>query len=178
MRTELIFSPLSGLETELLVALAADAQTATGPDAKPKPVLLTGDMAVTTAAARVLAGGEFKAGANETLLVHSPAGLQAKRLLIVGVGKQAKITLSQVRNAAGTAVRFGKPRGIRELILAAPELESLPGRACVRAAVEGAFVGDFDPDAYRSDRRNQGIELLRVAAGAGADRTAVESAFA
>jgi len=178
MRTQLIFSPVSSLETELLAVLAADSQTAKALDAKPQPVLLTRDEAVKAAVAGVLAGGEFKAGANETLLVHAPAGLQAKRLLIVGVGKQAKITLSQVRNAAGTAVRFGKPRGIRELILAAPELESLPGRACVRAAVEGAFVGDFDPDAYRSNRRDQGIDLLRVAAGAGADRRQVESAFA
>ena len=178
MRTELIFSPVAGLETELLVIFAADAQTTSGPDAKPKPVLLTRDTAVTAAVAGVLAGGEFKAGTNETLLVHAPTGLRAKRLLIVGVGKQAKVTLSHVRNAAGTAVRFGKPRGIRELILAAPELESLPGQACVRAAVEGAFVGDFDPDAYRSNRRDQGIELLRVAAGADADRRQVESAFA
>jgi leucyl aminopeptidase len=178
MRTQLIFSPVSSLETELLAVLAADSQTAKALDAQPQPVLLTRDEAVKAAVAGVLAGGEFKAGANETLLVHAPAGLRAKRLLIVSVGKQAKITLSQLRNAAGTAVRFGKPRGIRELILAAPELENLPGRACVRAAVEGAFVGDFDPDAYRSNRRDQGIELLRVAAGADADRRKVESAFA
>ena len=178
MRTELIFSPVSGLETEMLAVLAADAQSATGPDAKPNPILLTEDMAVAAAAAGILAGGEFKAGANETLLVHAPAGLKAKRLLIVSVGKQAKITLGQVRNAAGTAVRFGKPRGIRELLLVAPAVDRLPTPACVRATVEGAFVGDFDPDTYRSNRRDQGIELLRVAAGAGADRTVMELALA
>ena len=177
MRTELIFSPVSSLETELLAVLAADTQSAKALDAKPQPVLLTGDGAVKAAAAGVLAGGEFKAGANETLLVHAPTGLRTKRLLIVGVGKQGKMTLSQVRNAAGTAVRFAKPRGIRELVLAVPELESLPAPACVRAAVEGAFVGDFDPDTYRSNRRDQSIERFQVAVAAGADRTAVETAF-
>ncbi|HEV2325604.1 MAG TPA: leucyl aminopeptidase [Terracidiphilus sp.] len=178
MRTELSFSSLSEIETEVLAVFAADTQTGKGPDSRPQPVLLTGDEDVKTAAAQVLAGGEFKAGANEMLLLHAPPGLKAKRLLLVGLGKQATATLSHLRNAAGTAVRFGKPRGIRELVLAVPELEPLPGPACVRAVVEGAFVGDFDPDTYRSDRKDQAVERFRVAAPAGAERAAVESAFA
>jgi len=47
------------------------------------------------------------------MLLHAPAGLAAKRLLLVGLGKQAKATAHAVRSAAGTAVRFIKPRGIR-----------------------------------------------------------------
>src|ERR1700727_2118562 len=121
MRTDLSFTPLAQIETELLAVLATDTQTAKGPDAKPQPVLLTGDAAVRAAAAAVLTSGEYKAGANETVLLHAPAGLKAKRLLIVGVGKKGKATVHAVRNAAGTAVRFAKPRGIREVTLALPE---------------------------------------------------------
>ncbi len=128
MKTELSFSPLAGIETELLAVLAADTQTEKGPDAKPTPVLLTSDAAVKAAAAAVLASGEFKAGANETVLLHAPAGLKAKRLLIVGLGKRAKATLHSVRNAAGTAVRFTKPRGIRELVFALPEADDSASR--------------------------------------------------
>ena len=62
MRTELSFAPLSGIETELLAVLAADTQTAKGPDAKPQPTLLIADPAVQAAAAAVLASGEYKAG--------------------------------------------------------------------------------------------------------------------
>ena len=82
------------------------------------------------AAAAVLASGEFKAGANETLLLHAPAGLAAKRLLIVGLGKQAKVNADKVRNAAGTAVRFVKPRGIRELAFALPDFGTVRPAAC------------------------------------------------
>jgi len=46
-------------------------------------VLLTSDEGVKAAAATMLESGEFKAGANETVLLHAPAGLKAKRLLIV-----------------------------------------------------------------------------------------------
>jgi leucyl aminopeptidase len=178
MRTELSFAPVSGITTELLAVLAADTQTAKGRDAKPQPALLTGDEAVKAAASAVLAGGEFKAAANETLLIHAPAGLTAKRLLIVGIGKQAKATVHSVRNAAGTAVRFSKPRGIRELVFVLPVANNLPAVASVRAAVEGAFVGDFDPDTYRSDRKDQSIQSFTLAAPADADQAASKSSFA
>ena len=55
------------------------------------------------------------------MLLHAPAGLKAKRLLIVGLGKKAKATVHAVRNAAGTAVRYTKPRAIRELAFALPK---------------------------------------------------------
>jgi len=178
MRTELFLASLAGIDTELLAVLAADAQTSKAPDARPEPVLLAADEAVKAAAAAVLLTGEYKAGANETLLLHAPAGLQAKRLLIVGLGKQAKATVDKLRNAAGTVVRFAKPRGIRELVFALPDAEVLPPAPCARAAVEGAFVGDFDPDTYRSDRKDQSIQSFTVAASASSDRAALEAAFA
>jgi leucyl aminopeptidase len=178
MQTQLSYAPLVEVETEVLAVLAADAQTSKAADAKPQPVLLIADAAVTAAAAAVLTSGEYKAGANETLLLHSPAGLAAKRLLLVGLGKQAKINADKVRNAAGTAVRFIKPRGIRELAFALPESELLPAASSAKAAVEGAFVGDFDPDTYRSDRTDKSIESFKLAAPASADHAALETALA
>jgi len=178
MRTQLSFAPLSGIETELLAVLAADTQTSKAPDAKPAPVLLAADPAIQAAAAAVLASGEFKGGANETLLLHAPAGLAAKRLLLVGLGKQAKVTVVALRNAAGTAVRFAKPRGIREVVFALPVAEELPVAQSTRAAVEGALIGDYDPDTYRSDRKDQSVESFTVSAPADADKTALEAAFA
>jgi len=183
MRTELSFSSLTEIQTELLAVTAVDIQTAKGRDAKPAPVLLTADKAVKAATTAVLTSGEFKAGANETLLLHAPVGLKAKRLLLIGLGKQAKATVNHVRNAAGTAVRFTKPRGIRELVFALPEAEFLPQAEflppgpCVRASVEGAFVGDFDPDTYRSDRKDLSVQSFTVAGPAGADKKALEAAF-
>ena len=182
MRTELSFANLAGIETELLAVLAADTQTAKGPDAKPAPVVLTADATVKAAAAAVLSSGEFKAGANETLLLHAPAGLKAKRLLLVGLGKAGKATAHSVRSAAGTAVRFVKPRGIRELVLALPESDALDGVASARAAAEGALVGDYDPDTYRSDRKDLSVQRFTLAAPESANKTAggkaLEAGFA
>jgi leucyl aminopeptidase len=176
MQTKLSFTSLSEIETELLAVAAADTQTAKGPDAKPQPTLLTADEAVKAAAAGVLASGEYKAGANETVLLHAPAGVAAKRLLIVGMGKLAKVTVNGARETAGTAVRFAKPRGIRELVLALPASDGLPAAAAVRAAAEGAILGDYDSDSYRSERKDQSIQDFTLALPADADKKTVETA--
>src|SRR4051794_11032293 len=178
MRTELSFVPLARIETELLAVVAADTQSSKGPEARPAPELMTTDEAVRSAAAAVLSSGEYKAGTNETVLIHAPAGLKAKRLLIVGLGKQGKATVHTLRNAAGTAVRFSKPRGIRELVFALPTSESLPASAGARAAAEGALVADFDADTYKSDRKDQSVQAFTLAAPAGADESALSAAFA
>jgi leucyl aminopeptidase len=178
MRTEVSFTPLSGIATELLTVLAADIQTEKGSDAKPAPALLTNDPALLAAAAAVLKSGEYKAGANESVLIHSPAGLASKRLLIIGLGKQAKLNVHKVRNAAGTAVRYAKTRSIREIVLALPENDTLQPSLVARCMVEGAFIADFDTDTYRSDRKDQSIQSFTVAAPESVDRSAVESAVA
>jgi leucyl aminopeptidase len=178
MKTELSFAPLAEIKTELLAVLAADTQDSKTPGAKPVLALLTADEAVLAAAKTVLASGEFKAAANETLLLHAPAGLAAKRLLLVGLGKQTKTTVNSVRQAAGSAVRFAKPRGIRELAFALPFAKQFPAASATRAVVEGAFVGDFDGDTYQSDRQDRSIQSFTLAASAEADKTALEAAFA
>jgi leucyl aminopeptidase len=176
MKTQLVFANLAGIETEMLAVVAGDGQTSKG--AKPELELLTGDVAVKAAAAAVLASGEFKGGANETLLIHAPAGLAAKRLLIVGVGKVAKATSHSVRSAAGTAIRFAKPRGIRDVAFALPAGTELPPGPCARAAIEGALLADYDPDTYRSDRKDQSVTSFTVAVVAGGAAPDVELGFA
>jgi len=177
MKTELSFATLAGIEVELLAVSAVDTQTGKGTDAKPQPVLLTADEALKSAAAAVLAGGEFKAGANETLLLHAPAGLAAKRLLIVGLGKQTKATANSVRSAAGTAVRYCKPRAIRDLVFSLPEAEFLPPGPCSRASMEGAILADYDPDTYRSDRKDLSVHSFTLVAPESA-KAAAEDGFA
>ncbi|HET9088285.1 MAG TPA: M17 family peptidase N-terminal domain-containing protein, partial [Acidobacteriaceae bacterium] len=177
MKTELKFDSAVNVPAELLVVLAADASTSNDANAASQPVLLTKNSAFEQAVQNVLTTGEFRASAWETLLLHAPGGLQAKRLLVIGLGKQSKISLQAVRKAAGTAVRFAKSRGLRQITLALPDLASVPQDGAARAAVEGAFVGDFDPDVYRSDRKDRTMEQFTVVAAGASGNKAVEGAF-
>jgi leucyl aminopeptidase len=125
MDTKLVFESAAGFATPMLAVFAVDV--AMGKDAEPLPALLSTSDDVTNAAARFLGAGEFKATLGETLLLHAPAGLQAERLLIVGLGKASALSVNEVRKGAGTAVRVAKPRGLRDLAIAFPEERARAG---------------------------------------------------
>ncbi|HEY0758517.1 MAG TPA: leucyl aminopeptidase [Acidisarcina sp.] len=176
MKTQVSKQNIPSVATDLLAVFAVDGApvktpklpTQKEPEAIPQILLLSSDAAVQRAAEAVLASGEFKASANETLLLHSPLGLAAKRLLIVGLGKSAKATIHDLRRAGGTAVRFAKPRGIKNVAFVVPTAVegwmALPPGPCVQAVVEGALLGDFDSDTYRSDRKDQSVQSVTLLA--------------
>jgi leucyl aminopeptidase len=170
MDSRLLFQDAASFASPLLAVFAVDI--ATGKDAEPLPALLTTSDAVTDAAAKFLGAGEFKATLGETLLLHAPSGLKAERLLVVGLGKIKPLSIDEIRKGAGTALRFLKPRGIRELAIALPEdralsdehLDSLPCVLMSRALMEGAELGNIDCDTYKSDRKDTSVQTLTVIA--------------
>jgi leucyl aminopeptidase len=185
MKISLATSAPSQLETECLVVTVID----TG-DKKPAPGVLSTDSAVVAAAADLIASGEVTGKIFETVLLHKPAGIKAKRLLFVGGGKAKNFSAYELRKMAGTAVRFLKPKGVRSFAFIAPQnwegkadqsaqsthVAERSGTAeAVRSIVEGAFVGNFDPNTYQSDRKDQTIDHLTVIAPA-KDQKAAERA--
>jgi leucyl aminopeptidase len=175
MKTKLVSGKLDRVASELLVVFAFDAADKKQPakDSKPVIKLLSAGGPLAKAAATILASGEFAAASCEMALLHAPDGLKAQRILLVGLGKP---TLPEVRKAAGAAVRFAKPRKLRELSIAIPSAEGFDPVAATRAVVEGAYIGDFDPDTYRSDRKDQSIEQLNVVTSGG-NQSATEAAL-
>ena len=160
MNLDLQTTAPEAIETELLVIFAADQNTSKDKDANPQITLLTANERAKQAAAAVIRSGEFKAKANETLLLHQPQGLKAARLLLVGLGNAAKASIHDVRKAAGTAIRFAKPRGIRSLTILPPANFSVA--QTLRAIAEGAIVADFDSDTYRTDRKDLSIASMVI----------------
>ncbi len=170
MDTKLLFQDAAGFTTPLLAVFAVDISLHN--DAEPLLALLTTSDAITNAAARVLASGEFKATAGEVLLLHAPGGLKAERLLIVGLGKAKSLSVHDVRLGAGAAMRGAKPLGVKEMAIAFPEdhalsdehLETLPCTLLSRALVEGAELAEKDWDTYRSERKDRSVKTLAVLA--------------
>jgi leucyl aminopeptidase len=164
MKTNISFSRPSEVETESLVAVVLDrAEPAPNQaDKKPQLEIATTDTAVQAVAAELLKSGELAGKPFETNLLHKPAGVKAKRLLLLSGGSAKKFSSYDLRRMAGAAVRALKTRGIRKLAFVAPP--GVPAEEAVRAIIEGAHVGDFDPDYYRSDRQDQKIDQVTVVA--------------
>src|SRR5437899_6793375 len=140
MDIRLITADSSVVDTECLVAIALDH----GDKQTPKPKLAIKAAPLEQTIANLISSGEITGKAGEAVLLHAPQGIKARRLLVVGGGKADDFSQVELRKAAGTALRFLKPRSLRSCAFALPELKS-GAEDAVRAIVEGAFVADFDP---------------------------------
>jgi leucyl aminopeptidase len=188
MKINLSHTRPSEVETECLVGIVLDQAA----NDKPQPSLQAQDEAVRKAAAELFSSGEATGRMFETVLVHRPQGLKARRLLLVGGGKGKNFSGYELRKVAGTAVRFLKAKSIRSFAFVAPtgwSGEADPAaqstyayqrggaEEAVRAIVEGAFVGDFDPDTYKSDRKDQRMDALTVVANGAANQAGLQAAL-
>jgi leucyl aminopeptidase len=183
MKTTISLSTPSQLETEALVAIVLDHSEKQPADAaqkekskadEPQLKLATSDTAVSAVPADLLTSGELTGKPFEINLLHKPAGLKAKRLLLISGGSAKKFTAYDLRRIAGAAVRTLKSRGIRSFAFIAPP--GIPAAEAVSATIEGALVGNFDPDYYRSDRKDQKIDALTILASGNSDQAALEKA--
>jgi leucyl aminopeptidase len=172
MDTKLVVGNLADVETECLVVIATDH----GDKQKSEPRLALKDGAAEKAIAELISSGEVTGKALETVLLHRPQGLKAKRLLIVGGGKAKPFSHAEVRKAAGAAVRYLKTRMIKSCAIALPEL-STGAEDAVRSVVEGAFIAEFDPDTYRSDRKDLSMKDVSVVAPAGSDQARLQKSL-
>lgn len=164
MDVRLIASTFAEVDTECLTVFAVDH----GDKQMAAPRLAGKDAAVEKAIAELISSSEITGKAFETVLLHHPQGLKAKRLLVIGGGKASSFSHVELRKAAGTALRYLKPKMIKSCAIAVPELPT-GAEDAVRSIVEGAYVADFDPDTYRSDRKDYSMKNVTVAAPQGSD---------
>jgi len=117
--------------------------------------------------------GEIKGKHSEFTLLHGLAGYKARRILIAGGGKRGKFDAAELRDLAGRAVRYLKPKGVEAVAVALDEGFDSPAYAA--AAVEGAILGAWEPDYLKTENsdKDRTIESFTViAAGAEAGLTA------
>jgi leucyl aminopeptidase len=103
--------------------------------------------------------GEFAGKSGELATLHQPQGIKAKRLVLVGGGKKAKFDSAALRRAAGLTARTLKQKGVKSLAWL------LEGRDA-EAAVEGALLGNFEPDQHKTQSDCKSLEAFHIVAAA------------
>jgi leucyl aminopeptidase len=157
MKLTLSFYNAADIDTECLAVVVLD-ESANG-EKKPSPKVQSDVDNVRNAATDLIASGEVTGKAFETVLLHRPQGIKAKRLLLIGGGRAKNFSPAELRKVAGAAVRFAKPKSLKSFVFASP----FSSAESVRAICEGALVGDYDPDTYKSDRKDQRVGEVVIA---------------
>ena len=122
----------------------------------------------------VIDSEELMGKEGETVFLHllGAEGLKAQRLLLVGVGERAEYTMAQVSQMAGTAARSLRSKNVKSFAVA-PRSEEDP-ETVASTTVQGAIIGLFEPDKYRTiEKEKREIERLVVVIE-GADQGALK----
>ena len=111
-------------------------------------------------AAPYVESGEVAGKAAEFTLLHNPAGAAAARVLLAGAGKAGRFDSAELRKLVGASVRFLKKK---KVLSAAVLLEgNRTGAEFASAAVEGAILGDFEPDRHKTGDDKTALASLTV----------------
>ena len=154
MQIHLEQKPVESLECDALIALTFEGK----PNDRFKDSL-----------SDVYGSGEVAGKIFEMTLVHQPKGVKAKRLLLAGAGPAGKFTTFEMRRVSAAALRHLKSRSLRNIGILLDGSFATPDH--VQAAVEGAMLGDYEPDRYKSEKKDVKVvdDFTVSAPGGGAE---------
>ena len=117
----------------------------------------------------LIGSDEMRGKQGEMVYVHKPGDIRARRLLLVGGGKREDSSLDGVRKVTGSAARFLRGKGARSMAML--RRSQLDIGSSAQAAVEGALIGLFEPDRYKTEDKEERriTELILVAASPGSE---------
>src|SRR5467141_4407584 len=167
MQITLATQPFAGLETDALVSYVFE-------EADPVQGRIGEiDQAAAGLLRKLAKSGELTGKMLEFTLVHTPAGLKAARLLLVGAGKREQWNSAALRKIAGAALRYLKARSVKSFALLVREGHATEETA--QAIAEGAVAANFETDKYKTDKKNdKNIETVLLAGFSDAERAAGE----
>ncbi len=191
LNVRLCFEAPEQIETAALVTWVYEKE------APLEDVLAKLDAATDGQLGQLVAAGELTGKAGETLLLHQPRGLKAQRLLLLGAGKLEKFAPAiDLRRLAGTAARYLKARAVTQLTFLVRSAQTghmarmsggLPDQRqpetahtgrMAQAITEGVLLGNFEPDKYKTEKKDDKlISELQLAGFEAAQQAAVEEAI-
>jgi leucyl aminopeptidase len=148
MDTKLLYQPLAQVEADAIAIVLFEEEGAPA-DLKFASAWLD----------ELKTSGEFSGKTAEIAVLHQPQGIKAKRVIAVGGGKKAQFDSAALRKAAGSTVRALKQKGVKSLAWL------LDGRDA-EAAIEGAILGNFEPDQHKTKSDAKSLESFHLIAAA------------
>lgn len=90
---------------------------------------------------------EFESKLLQTLVLHSPRGLEAKHLVIVGAGQESDYTHSVARQVAAKGAQTAAELGVKTIAI---QVYPAPAQETARMLVEGVLLGTYQFNKYKT----------------------------
>ena len=141
----------AGIRADVLVLFADEAP-------KPNGAIADVDRVLAGQLLRAAAEEGFRGKPDQTFVLHTHGRLGARRVVVVGTGPRGQTDPESLRQAAGRGVKAAQRVRARSVALA------LPGQAAesLGPVAEGAALGAYRFDRYRTDGRDERVDLDSV----------------
>jgi leucyl aminopeptidase len=150
-------APFENISTDAAAIICFEGEKPTGTIAVERPSTCDPEIAKQSGwLAELRESGEFTGKLYEQATFHRPEGVAAKRLVVIGAGKAENFSAVEARRIAGVLVRTLQPKGLKSIALLLP---SGSGPEIGTAAAEGAILGGWEPDKYKSDPKKNSKAL-------------------
>jgi leucyl aminopeptidase len=110
---------------------------------------------------RAMAAEGFQRHLAEVTHIHTGDRLATSLVVVVGLGGRRERTLEGLRRAVAAGVRRARDLGARRVAVDLPD-ELAPPAATAQALVEGALLGTYTFERYRSQQSAKAVERLAV----------------
>lgn len=112
---------------------------------------------------QLIAEKEIKGKFGEVTLLHNWGKIPAKRTLVIGLGKEEKVTVGKVRDAIGIAARYAKEKGIKNMAMGISnyyiERKLWNPVDIVQGIVEGVKLGVYRFAGYK--KKEESVQSLQ-----------------
>ena len=108
--------------------------------------------------------GDFKGESGELLFTYTSGEIPAKRLLLIGLGKEEELTTEKVRKAIGNASRKARDKDVKKLALSVDHFayNNLDLKELSEAVVQGLLMGSFQILKYKTKNLDKFKKLDEV----------------
>ena len=110
-----------------------------------------------------VASGDFSGRAGESLALYPGNGFGCKRVVLIGMGTEAKADTERFRRAGGRAVSCAAAKRARNIVLLAPGTRSVAAEAAAQALGEGAVLGGYTFASYKQPPKDEPVRAKSVA---------------
>ncbi|MBN1363934.1 MAG: leucyl aminopeptidase [Syntrophaceae bacterium] len=111
----------------------------------------------------LIGNGDFEGKPSQISVVYTGGTIPAKRIALVGLGKQKEFNLEKLRSAFASVMRHLRNMNVKEAA-ASINLNLIPGKKekVVQAAVEGALLGLYQYTPYKTVGREDLKEMKEL----------------
>lgn len=153
MDIQVITQSAPDTKSDVLIVGAARASGGQGVRLSSAATLV--DMALGKLISEISADGEFKGNTGELVTLHTMGRIATKRVILVGLGSQEKLTTHAIRRASAIATRHAQAIGAHHVTLAL-NWHSIDAADVARAEVEGALLGCYSFRMYQHSENGNG----------------------